>query len=138
MRLQPSSASGAAQQVIPAFCFAADAVGDVVYIMGNKVGDHYQVTRVNINNILTVPAIGLILSKDSSTQCLVQLDGIVRGLYTGLTAQKPLFINTSGRLTHAVPSYPTSGRRALQMMGQAIASDELFLNVKSPIILVPH
>lgn len=138
MKLHAAPAGATGDTLLPAFCFATDAVGDVVYIMGNKVGDRYQVTKVDIDDITTMPAIGIIVSKDSSTECRIQINGIVRGVYTGLTAQKPLFIGTDSRLTHTVTSYPTAGRRAQQMMGQALTSDELFLHVKSPIILVPH
>lgn len=138
MRLQTAPLSSSGDQLLEAFCFASDVVGRAVYIMGNKVGDKYQVTTVDIDNIITVPAIGIILEKLTSTTCIVQTGGIIRDIYTGLTPQKPLFIGTDGMLTHTVASYPLTGRRAHQMMGQALATTELFLHVKSPIILVPH
>jgi hypothetical protein len=137
MRLQTAPTSPTAQTLFLAFCFSTDAVGDAVYIMGDRVGERYQVTKVDIDNITHVPAIGVIIFKTSSTECVVQTQGILQGVYTGLTPQKPLFIGTDSRLTEIVtPHKPTPGRRALQIMGQGIASTELLLDVKSPIILV--
>lgn len=137
MRLQATAVGGATQQVIPAFCFSTDAVGDVVYIMGNKVGSHYQVSRVDIDDITHMPAIGVLIKKDDASTCYVQTGGIVRDLYTGLTPNKPLFVGTNGRLTETVPGHkPSSGRRAIQVIAQALSSSELLLTVKSPILLV--
>ena len=140
MRLQTSPLGTSGDQILEAFCFSTDAVGDAVYVTGNKVGDLYQVTKVDIDDITTMPAIGIVIEKPTptATTCTIQLGGVIRDVYTGLTPQKPLFIGTDSRLTHAVTGYPTSGRRAQQMMGQALATTELFLQVKSPIILVPH
>jgi hypothetical protein len=138
MRLQTAPLSSSGDQLLEAFCFAADAVGHAVYLTGNKVGDKYQITRVDIDDITTMPSIGIILEKLSATTCIVQTGGIIRDIYTGLTPQKPLFVGANSMLTHVAPAYPTAGRRAQQMMGQALATTELFLHVKSPIILVPH
>jgi hypothetical protein len=136
MRLQALPTNNADQQLFAAYCYSTDAVGDVVYIMGNKVGDRYQVTKVDIDDILTVPAVGIITRKTAPTDCEVQIGGILRGLYSGLTPQKVLFIGLDSRLTHITTPHPGSGRRALQIMGQALSTSELFLSAQSPIILV--
>lgn len=136
MRLQAVPSNSTAQQFLAASCYATDAVGDAVYIAGVKVGDRYTVTKTDIDNILTVPVIGVITRKTTNTLCEVQTAGIVRGVYTGLTPQKVLFVGTDSRLTHNTTPRPSSGRRALQIVGQALSTSELFLNIRSPILLV--
>lgn len=136
MRLQALPTGNVEQQLL-AYCFSTDAVGDVVYIMGNKVGQHYQVTKVNIDDIATMPAIGIIIQKINAAECVVQQVGIVHNVYAGMVPNKPLFIDTNSRLTETrTPNKPTAGRRALQVMGQALSTSDILLSVKSPIILV--
>jgi len=134
MKLQASPVGASSGSFIPAFCFSTDRIGDVVYIMGNKVSDTYQVTKVNINNIAHVPAVGIIILKEDATKCVVQVGGLLTGPYTALTPQKHQFIGLDSRLTEAVPSPPTIGRRAVQIIAQAIATDTLLIHIKSPII----
>lgn len=135
MRLQTSpSADGS--QFFEAFCFSTDSVGDAVYIMGDKVGDRYQVTKVDIDDLNTMPAVGVITAKLSSSICVVQHSAIWFDAYTGLPPNAPLFINTTGQLQMTPPAEPTVGRRFLQMMAQAVSSKDVLISVRSPIILV--
>ena len=135
MRLHAHSVGDAALP-LQAYCYSTDAVGDAVYIMGDKVGARYQVTKVNIDVLTTIPSIGIITLKISATECVVQTGGIVHDVYTGLTPQAPLFIGTDSRLTEVrTPNKPTAGRRALQIIGQALSSTDLLLTIRSPIIL---
>lgn len=137
MRLQTTPIGAITRSVFEAFCFSTDTVGDVVYIMGDKVGDKYQVTKVDIDNITTMPAIGIITRKITAGECEVQTGGLVQTIYTGLVPNKVLFVGTDSRLTINVPSHkPTPGRRAVQVMGQVLSSSDFFLHVRSPIILV--
>jgi hypothetical protein len=135
MRLQTAPVQASRPQVFVANCLASDVVGDVVYITGDKAGLFYQVTKVDIDDLTKMPAAGVIIVKGSSTECIVQTAGIIAGIYTGLTPQLSLFVGTNGRLTHTVPPQPTTGPRVHQMMGIAIATTELLLDMKSPIIL---
>lgn len=136
MRLHASSNQGAGQDVLPALCLATDAIGDVVYISGSKVGDYFQVTKVDIDTPTTMPSPGVIIRKDSPTQCEVQVSGIVSGVYTGMTPNKCLFVDTNARLTETVtPHRPTPGQRILLIMGQVLSATDLLIDVKSPIIL---
>jgi len=136
MRLQAAPVQTSSRaQVFAANCLASDTVGDVVYITGDKLGLFYQVTQVDIDDLTKMPAAGVIIVKGSSTECIVQYAGIIQNIYTGLTPQLSLFVGTNGRLTHTVPPHPTTGPRVHQMMGIAIATTALLLDIKSPIIL---
>jgi hypothetical protein len=135
MRLQASPTS-AADQYLAAYCYATDAVGDVVYVMGNKVGEKYQVTKVDIDDIATMPSVGVIIEKPDASECVVQVAGVIRGVYTGLTPHKMMFVGTDSRLTETpTPRKPTSGERAHQNMGYVLSNSELLLRVQQPIIL---
>lgn len=135
MKLHAAPAGASNNSYLPAFCFSTDVVGDVVYIMGAKVGLRYQVTRVDIDDISTVPAIGILIAKDSATTCIVQIGGLLSDVYTSLTPHKPLFIGLTGRLDETPPD-PVAGRRAVQMIAQALSSADVLIHVKSPIIRV--
>lgn len=137
MRLQTTPIGSATRSILEANCQATDAVGNAVRITGDIVGDKYQVTKVNIDSIPTMPAIGIIIDKPSptSTSCIVQVSGVVRNIYTGMTYHKRLFIDTNGKLIEGPPARPTTGFRAAQVMGVVLDADALLLNVESPIIL---
>jgi hypothetical protein len=136
MRLQaPTSGVVGASSKFLAFCFATDAIGDAVYIMGNKVGDRYQVTKVDIDDPAKWKSIGIIVYKSSASECVVQCGGLVYGVYTGLTPDAWLFVDTNSRLIEGPPARPTAGLRATQNMGVVLSTTDLLLHVKSPIIL---
>ena len=121
---------------IPAFCFSTDAVGDFVYIMGNKVGVNYQVTKVDIDTTSKMPAVGVIISKSSPTDCVVQVAGVVRGLYSGLVYNKRQFIGSDSRPATAFVR-PLSNFRLVQVLGIAISSDEILLRFETPTVILP-
>lgn len=135
MRLQAPPVSGATQQAIAAYCLATDVVGDVVYIVGPKIGNRYQVSRVDIDNPVKWLGIGIVIYKSGTTICVVQTNGLVQNVYTGLTPNANLFVDTNGRLREGPPGRPGSGRRTVQPMGRVLASADLLLSVESPIIL---
>jgi len=119
-----------------AYCFNTDAVGDVVYIMGPKVGQLYQVTGADIDDISKMPAIGVLTQKSAATECLVQTSGLLVGLFSGLTPGRPLFIGTDSRPTHTVPA-PLVGRRWQQGIGTALSATDILINIVIPIGIRP-
>jgi len=138
MRLQASSNSGSAKQVLSAICLATDNVGDAVYIRGPRIGNYFQVTRINIDDPAAIPTFGLIIQKTDTTHCLVQIRGLLGNLYTGLIPNEPLFVGTDGRPTQTLPPAPSSmiGRRCIQVLGHAVDTNMFYLDPRSPIIRV--
>jgi hypothetical protein len=122
-----------------AYCYATDLVGDAVYIMGDRVGAYYQVTKVLIDDssIIKSCACGLIVQKTTATTCKVQTIGIVSGIYSGLTPGLSLFVQTNSRLSHVVPSEPSSGMRSIQSLAYALATDVLLVRPWPPIRKIP-
>lgn len=125
------------QDIVDAACSSGDTVGDVVYVLADKVGLLYSVTKVDIDNAESWRAIGIgvIKSKSETTVCKVQLGGLLQGVYTGLLPGRRLFINTSSRLSLSPPPAPVSGRRLSQRIAYAMASDTILIDPKEPIAL---
>jgi hypothetical protein len=139
MRVQPVSsgvATGGGDLFIPAYCFVTDLVGDFVYIMGDKVGGTYQVSKADIDDVSKMPSVGVIVSKSSASDAVVQVLGLIRGLYSGLTPQKRYFLGADSRPS-ATYTRPTTGFRLVQVVGIAVASDELLLGFEKPTVVLP-
>lgn len=116
-------------------CQTADAVGDMVRVSADALGGIYQVTKVNIVTTPTELPLGMIIAKLTSTRCVVQVGGEVVGIYTGLTPGRQLFIDAAGKLSHVVPTHPSSGVKSVHPAAQALSSDALFLRIQQPSII---
>jgi hypothetical protein len=114
----------------------SDNIKDVVHISADAVGGFFQVEKLDIVDPLVQLALGVIIAKASTTRCTVQIQGLISGIYTGLTAGRPLFIGNDSRLTHTVPTRPASGIRLLYPAALALASDVLLLRFQTPGKLV--
>jgi hypothetical protein len=126
MRLSPVISkyeAQAAPSFIEAYCFSIDEIGRFVYVLGDAVGGIYQVATVDITSPLKMPAVGVIISKPSATECIVQMSGKVTGLYNSLTPGSLIMPDTSGAPSHSV-AYPSVGLRILQVVGLAISSTD--------------
>jgi hypothetical protein len=107
----------AASEVKAANCLAADAVGDLVYVTGAEVGGRVQVSKVDIDDAAKMPVYAIIVSKQSATDCLVQLEGDVAS--AGLTPNALYFAGVDGKILEGPPPRPGSGYRRFQVVGQA-------------------
>jgi hypothetical protein len=134
MRTLPVGIGGGLTGAFRAYCYATDRPGDAVYIMGDKVGSTYQVTRVDIDDSDPVVAIavGVIHSKQSPALCTVRVSGELDGVYTGLPPGRLVFVGTDGRLTVTPPARPLAGTRVLNAVGYTLASGAIMVRVASP------
>jgi hypothetical protein len=125
--------------IFTALCYSSDAVGDAVYIMGDRVNGSFQVTKVDIDesNVVKAVACGVIIQKLSPTTCKVQTSGRILGLYTGLTPGLSLFVQEDSRLGHAPPVNPPVGRRVVQSLAYALAADVLLVRPWPPTRVLP-
>lgn len=139
MILQPVTGTSASlTDLQSAVCTSDTLVGDMVYISGERVqAGVYKVGRCDIDAEYKRP-IGMVIYKDASTSCLIQLSGVIESLYTGMTPGRYLFLGVGegARLTHTPPTSVGSGyTRYQQIAGMAMASDVLVLNILGPDIL---
>lgn len=129
------SATGGETNLLPAYCFATDQVGDAVYFMGNKVGVHFQVTRVDIDdeNPRKATARAIIVSKSDPQTCAILISGLLEGIYTGLTYAATVFVGTNGRLTTTKPSQPLTGSRLIHRVGSVLDASCIYISFETPV-----
>lgn len=134
MRTHPVGSGGGLTGAFRAYCFNTDQPGDAVYIMGDKVGSTYQVTKVDIDSADPVVAIpvGVIVSKQSASLCTVRAFGELDALYSGLPPGRLVFVGTDGRLTTTRPPRPGSGTRVLNRVGYTLASGAIMVHESNP------
>lgn len=137
MRLQAVTTARRTQpNELRAYCFNVDIVGDIVYIMGPKVGDLYQVTKTDIDDPAKMPAVGIIIGKVNATECVVQTGGIIRGIYGALTPGVRLFVGSDSRPKYTY-TRPSSGLRMVQRIGTAISVTDIIVLPEDPVIIYP-
>lgn len=109
----------AAQYTFLADCLVTDAVGDCVYTTANPVAGIYQVTKSDPYTLETLPSVGVIRTKLTTTRCEVQFAGEMPGVYGSLDLAKPLFLGFDGGLTQILPE-PNGGPVWIQQMGKPL------------------
>jgi len=123
--------------LFPADCLVSDVVQHVVRISAAAVSGVYQATVLNpLSEPVGLPW-GVIIAKQTTTRCIVQVGGDIVGVYSGLTPGRRLFIGDDGKLTHTVPVHPPSGVRSVHPAAQALSTDSLFLRIQAPVVIGP-
>lgn len=112
-----SSVSSQKSDVSGLTCLSGDAVGDAVYISAANT-----VAKADADDTAKIPAVGLIVSKQSSTSCTVRFNGLVTGL-TSLTAGAIYYLSaTAGAITATAPTAPYAAP-----IGLAVSTTTLFV-----------
>jgi hypothetical protein len=102
-----------------ALCPSTVAVGDLVRVVSSG-----HVDKTDILDIASLPAIGIVTAKATTTNCTVQTHGIVSGLFTGLTPGLLYYVARNSTLG-AIP-VPTSGEILFwQAVGVALTPTSL-------------
>jgi hypothetical protein len=136
MRLQAIKA-GSAAATIRASCMLTDQIGDLVYIRANANGA-YKVARANPALRAKMPAVGVIIRKWGYTDCIVQLQGPVLGVYTGLALTTVYTVGDNGRPVDTPPAPAAPGDvRYVQHIGTPL--DGAVLDLQPSLhLLVRH
>lgn len=121
-----SDAPYALGRYFEADCLSSDDVDDCVYVTGPDVGGVAQVSKVDPRNISTMPMVGIIVEKSTTTKCLVQTFGEVH-LSQILVPGKRYFVGTSGTPDVNIPTALVGGVAAVQPIGTALDEDRLLL-----------
>lgn len=125
------SSYGAAATTFTASCLLTDAVGDCVYMTGD-----YSVARADITDASKVPAVGVIISKPTTSTAIVRTHGEITGVYTGLVSGKVYFLGATGV---PVVSPPVAGLNPfvyIQKIGLAISSNVLLVTPNFSLVKV--
>ncbi len=105
-------------------CLSSDNVGDCVYITGVDVAGKHQVAKSDITNYLKVPVMAIIVSKSSSTTCVLHWLGPLQD-FSGLTPGRVVFAGADGRPTQVVPVPSSGNSNYLQRIGVALSNDTI-------------
>ena len=119
-----------------AVCLSTDVVGDLVYISGNIVGGDYQVQKIDPTTGAKMPAIGVIVAKLTPTRAVVQREGAVKGVYTGLVAGKVYFAGANSQPSVTCPTPGYGGAMYVQPIGIALDSNVLQLTLVDDITIL--
>jgi hypothetical protein len=114
-------------QKLSANCLAGDSVGNAVYVTGAAVGDVYQVATVDPRDAAKMPAIGVIESKSSPTDCVVQALGEMKNVVSGVTPGRNVMVEVGGTVGHTFPSPLVGGTVRIQYIGVALSTDVVFV-----------
>lgn len=115
-------------------CLVGDAVGDIVYITGDKVANRYQVAKADPTSVNMVPAVASIIKKPFATQAIIQFHGPLKAIYAGLSSGTAYFLGTDGTPAAVGDgNYPASADY-IQQIGIANDATELFLNIEEAAI----
>lgn len=101
-----------------AACQATDELGHFVYITGPLISGARQVTKVDITARATMPAIGLLVRKPTSTTCLVQTFGEI--IASGLTPPARYYIGADSKITDTPPVPGVGAEAVIQVVGAAL------------------
>lgn len=111
-----------------ATCRASDCIGDLVCVDRSVLGSGYAVVKADITQREKTPAIAIILAKTSDTKAVLQLEGDIVGLYTGLIPGGIYYTGHDSRPT-PTPPLPVSGVKTyVQTIGYAI--NDIVLKLK--------
>ncbi len=113
--------------LIFADCLSSDVAGAPVYITGPAVSSRPQVATADATDGTRMPAVGFIEQKITATSCMVRIAGELKGVVTGLTPGKPVFVGT-GNVTHAPLPIPTAPYTYTQTLGVASAANTIMVH----------
>jgi hypothetical protein len=108
-------------------CLAGDTVGAAVYARGPSVGGMYQVSTADPRNQAKMPALGVIVAKESATVCRIQIQGEVKSIYTSLAVNKMMFVGVGGQLSLNPPVALGGGYALVQSMGVSADTNAVLL-----------
>lgn len=107
---------------------ATDVVGDIVRIRATKVGNVFQVEKVDVSTSGSLPAVAIVRKKDSPTNAIVHFHGPLRGIYASLSPGSIYLVGTDARPAKVGDAnYPVVGSDYFQQIGVATSSDELLV-----------
>jgi hypothetical protein len=86
----------------------------------------WRVSRADPTVDAKMPALGVLVRKDTPTTGLMQRMGKVEGIYSGLNPLLPVWVGADGRPVQIAPA-PLTGTVIVQRFGASVADGVLFL-----------
>jgi len=107
-------------------CTASDSVGDFVCIVDDPPNGVDLVGKADPADFDKMPAVGVIISKPSDTDCLVQWIGETPDIFTGLSSGEIYFLGADSRIAE-VPPVPTAIPLFVQTLAVATAPTRCYV-----------
>jgi hypothetical protein len=114
---------------LEADCPAYVEVRHVVYFTGDPVFGIFQVDKVDVALLSTMPGKAIVVAKSSSTRCTIQLDGVAT--IPGLVSNTLYFIGFDSKIAPGPPQPTGTARAWTQEVGWAISPSQLFIRWSS-------
>lgn len=114
------------KDVRAAECTAAEGVGDFVCIVADPPNGVDYVGKADPADFTKMPAVGVIISKSSPTECLVQWFGETPNIFTGLASGEGYFVGVDSKVAGDPPT-PTTVPLFTQWVGVATAPTRLYI-----------
>ena len=121
-------------EIRPAECTAAESVGDFVCIVDTPPNGVDYVGKADPSDFGKMPAVGVIISKSSPTDCLVQWFGETPNIFSGLSSGEVYFVGADSKIAEN-PPVPTTVPLFTQFMGVATAPTRLYLRPNDHMVL---
>lgn len=118
--IKPPGAGGEAGTEATYTCSASLSVGQIVYVSGSNTVDLADNTNIN-----TVPCIGMIISKPTSTSCTIKNTGEVTNL-TGIIPGQKYYVGSGGAITDTPP---TTTNTITQIVCVGVKNDTILLTL---------
>lgn len=115
------------QNSIRALCQTTDDIGNCVHIAGTVAGGLHQVTTCDPTDFSKMPAIGVIVEKETPTLCTVLLIGELQGVYTGLTLKRVVFVGLDGKIQEGPPTPSVGGFVFVQRVGSVTDDGRIYV-----------
>lgn len=109
-------------------CLASDSVGNFVHIRAGIATGRWSVEQADPGDEAKMPAVGVLISKDTATTGVVQVWGPLQGLFTGLTPGQVYCLDYDG-IKIGPPPTGGGGYAMRQFVGVALNPDVLFLDL---------
>lgn len=111
-----------AKDVFAANCQVADDIGQLVYVAAPEVGGVPQVAAADCRDLAKMPIIGVIVSKSSPTECVVQRTGRIDfAPYAPLTPGARYFVGDAGEPVTPAPTPAPGSYVIIQPVGVALS-----------------
>lgn len=114
-------------------CTAAEAVGNFVYIISDPPDGQDIVRKADPTDYDKLPAVGVIISKPTSTTCLVQWFGETPDIFSGLSTGEIHFLGTDSNIAD-VPPTPSGSPVFSQIVAVATAPTRAYIKPNEALI----
>ncbi len=94
---------GRIRDVRKAECTASESVGDFVCITNDPPNGYDVVGKADPSSYNKMPAVGVITSKSSLTNCLVQWFGETPNIFAGLSSGEVYFVGEDSKIAETPP-----------------------------------